>query len=486
MTQPANQDQPGSRIFTEPTKRETIMFGFGELTDQMSHQAFQFLVFTFYYAIARVNVNLLALGFIIFAIWDSINDPIMGTISDRTSTRFGRRRFWIYISIVPFALVNLLLFTAPIAADEMTKFAYMLIIIMIYDLFYTIYETNHLSLFPEMFKTEKKRSQANMYKNTMVIIGVILGFVVPTIIISPLVPTETTPPAVVAQIPGMYVTTGIMLCVLVIVFAFLFARFGMKEDPERLTKPKEMPPMLTSLKQTLKNKTFVIFVTANLFKWYVFKMLTTIIPLYGVHVLGITQGSFLLSLLLLIAFLTAAALFPLCRKLGLKVGMRKGMMITTSIWIFTLIPFLFLDNQPYVAMGCMALLGIGLSGSMYYVDIIIASVIDEDEVLHGKRREGSFYGVNALINRYSTILVFVVIAITLTGYGWENYLVGEGLDTANLQIGLKMLMVPLSIAGLVVVLVLLKFFPLHGEKWKEVQEKLKAIRESKAESTSTD
>jgi GPH family glycoside/pentoside/hexuronide:cation symporter len=479
MTEPAVQDQPGSRIFADPTKRETIMFGFGEMTDQMSHQAFQFLVFTFYYAVVGVNVNILALAFIIFAIWDSLNDPIMGPISDRTSTRLGRRRFWIIVSLVPFAIVNLLLFTPPIGAGVTASAWYMFVIIMVYDLFYTIYETNHLSLFPEMFKTEKKRSQANMYKNAMVIFGVILGFVVPTIIISPIVPTETTPPAVVAQIPGMYMTTGIMLCVLVIVFGFLFARFGMKEDPERLTKPKEMPPMLSSLKQTLKNKTFVIFITANLFKWYVFKMLTTIIPLYGVHVLGITQGSFLLSLLLLIAFLTAAALFPLCRKLGLKVGMRKGMMITTAIWIFSLIPFLFLDNQPYVAMGCMALLGIGLSGSMYYVDIIIASVIDEDEVLHGKRREGSFYGVNALINRYSTILVFVVIALTLSGYGWENYLVGAGLDTTNLQIGLKLLMVPFSILGLVVVLVLLKFFPLHGEKWKAVQEKLKVIRERK-------
>ncbi len=187
-----------------------------------------------------------------------------------------------------------------------------------------------------------------------------------------------------------------------------------------------------------------------------------------------------MSLLLLVAFLTAAALFPLCRKLGLKVGMRKGMMITTGIWIIALVPFWFLDGQPYVAMGCMAFAGIGLSGSMYYVDIIIASIIDEDEVLHGKRREGAFYGVNALINRYSTIIVFFVIAMTLSGYGWGNYLVGTALGTtAALQTGLKLLLVPFSIAGLVVVLVLLKYFPLHGERWKEVQEKLKVIREKK-------
>lgn len=456
------------------------MYGFGELTDQMSHQAFQFLVFTFYYAVVGIDVGLIALGFIIFAIWDSINDPLLGPVSDRTSTRVGRRRFWVVVSIVPFAVVNLLLFTAPITADPMVKFAYMLVIIMVYDLFYTIFATNHLSLFPEMFKTEQKRSKANAIKNTMVIVGVLIGFVLPTIIISPLAPKPETPVEVRQQIPGMYVTTGILLCVLVVAFGSLFALFGMKEDPAHLTKPQEMPPLLSSIKQTLKNKTFVVFITANLFKWYVFKMLTTIIPLYGIHVLGITEGSFLLSILLLVAFLTAAALFPACRKLGLKVGMRNGMMITTAIWIFALIPFAFLDDLPYVAMGCMAFMGIGLSGSMYYVDIIIASIIDEDEVLHGKRREGAFYGVNALINRYSTILVFVVIALILSGYGWANYLAGVVLGTSGLEAGLKVLMVPMSIAGLVVVLVLLKIFPLHGERWKDVQEKLKAIRERKA------
>nr|MDO8087349.1 MFS transporter [Candidatus Sigynarchaeum springense] len=466
-------------VSTEPTRRETAMYGFGEMTDQMSHQAFQFLVFTFYYAVVRININLIALGFIVFAIWDSINDPLLGPISDRTTTRIGRRRFWIVVSIVPFGIVNLLLFMAPIAADPMVKFSYMLVVIMVYDLFYTIFSTNHLALFPEMFKTEQKRSKANAIKNTMTIVGVLIGFVLPTVIISSLTPEVDTPEEY-SKVAGMYVNTGILLCVLVIAFGFLFAGLGIKEDPARLTKPQEMPPLLSSIKQTLKNKTFVIFVLANLAKWYVFKLMTTIVPLYGIQVLGITEGSFLLSLLLLVAFLSAAALFPLCRKLGLKVGMRNGMMITTLVWIFALIPFLFLDNQPYVAMICMAISGIGLSGALYYVDILIASIVDEDEVLHGKRREGSIYGVNALINRYSTILVFVVIAMTLTGYGWENFLAEPTAElAAGLQIGLKLLMVPFSIIGLVVVLVLLKLFPLHGKRWKEVQEKLKEIRERK-------
>ena len=89
--------------YKQPKKhsaRTTLAFGFGAMTDQMSHQAFQFLIFTYYYAVVGVNLTILAVGFLIFAIWDSINDPLLGPISDRTKSKFGRRRFWILISLV--------------------------------------------------------------------------------------------------------------------------------------------------------------------------------------------------------------------------------------------------------------------------------------------------------------------------------------------------------------------------------------------------
>ncbi len=466
----------------EPTKRDTIAFGFGALTDQMSHQAFQFLVFTFYYAVVGVNVNVLMWGFIIFAVWDSINDPLLGPISDRTQTRVGRRRFWVLVSLVPFALVNLFLFTPPLTGDEMTKAIYMILVVCLYDFFYTLFSINQVSMFSEMFKTEKKRSQANMYKNILTIIGILFGFVLPTVIIKPLAPEPGASIETIAIFGNKYMMTGFMLCILVFVFGFLFFKVGMKEDPTRMTKPQEMPSLLASLKETLKNKSFVIFVVANLFNWFSFKMLTTIIPLYGIHVLLIDEESFLLSLLLLVALLSAAVFFPICRKIGLKIGMRKAFMVTEGIWIGALIPFWFLDNQPVLALVFMIFIGIGLAGAMYYVDIIIGSIIDEAEVRTGRRREGSFYGINALIHRYSTILVFVVIAITLTGYGWDNYLVSgrNPTDIANLQMGLKELLVIWNIVGIAVVLVLLKVFPLHGERLRQVQEQLKAIHDRKA------
>jgi GPH family glycoside/pentoside/hexuronide:cation symporter len=237
------------------------------------------------------------------------------------------------------------------------------------------------------------------------------------------------------------------------------------------------------LKHSLKNKPFLIFIFANLLRWFVFKLLTTIIILYGIEVLQIDaeSESFLLTALLLVAFLSAAAFFPVMRKIGTKIGNRNGFILSGIEWIAALVPFWFIDGNPVAGLVCMAFMGFGLSGSMYYTDLLIASVIDEDEVKHGCRREGAFYGVNALINRYSTILVFVVIAAVLSGFGWEQFLVDPTtLQTEGLVLGLKILMVIFPILGTCGVLALLKLFPIHGERWKQVQEQLKAIRDRKA------
>lgn len=460
--------------------RTTLAFGFGAMTDQMSHQAFQFLIFTFYYAVVGVNVNVLAAAFVIFAVWDSVNDPLIGPISDRTTSKLGRRRFWVLVSLVPFALANVFLFTPPgRLASDVGNAVYMILIIMVYDLVYTIFSTQQLALFPEMFKTEASRGRANLYKNVLTIVGVLVGFVLPTVLINPMAPAPDATPAETDEIAGMYLNTGILVAVLVVVFGVVFLRFGIQEDPAHQTKPETMPGLWTSLKQTLGNKAFVIFVVGNMFNWFVFKLLTTIVPLYGIHVLGIEEGNFLLTAILLVALLTAAAFFPVMEKLGHKLGMRNAFLVSETVFLLSLIPYAFLDNQPGLAIVAMIFTGIGISGQMYFVDILIGNIIDEDEVRNGCRREGSFYGINALINRYSTILVFVAIAAVLTGYGWEEYLVGAGADFEALRAGLKLLMTVFTMAGVAVMMLCLKYYPLHGERLREVQAQVETLRDRK-------
>ncbi len=462
------------------SKKSTLLYGLGPFSDQMSHQMFQFLIFTYYYAIVKIDVGILAISFVIFAVWDSINDPIVGTVTDRTNVKMGKRKFWTIVSLVPFALINIFLFTPPFFwtgnTNQWVNFTYMVLIILAYDTIYSFYDVSQLSLFSEMFITEEERGRGNLYKCILTILGVIIGFVVPTIFIDELAPDNETTAEVLAAIPQQYFITGIMVAVLVVITGFFFFKFGIIEDRHHKSEePEEELRLRDMLKDTVGNGKFILFCIANLIKWTVFKLLTTIIPLWAVHNLGI--DGIRVSVLLLGAFVAAMFMFPLMEKLGLKIGWRNGFIVTQIFWCFALIPFWWFNDKFILATVGMVFVGVGLSGAIYFVEPIIANIIDEDELRTGKAKAGSYYGINGLINRLSTILVFAIIAIVLTGYGWDQYVVGAEIAEINkLKDGLRLLLVPISIGGNIIVAILLYFFPLHGDALKKVQLDLNEAR----------
>jgi len=491
MTKTSNAPKSGNAV---PSSRQhslktTLAYGIGPMTDQMSHQMFQFLVFTYYYAVAGIGINTLAWSFIIFAVWDSFNGPIIGTLSDNTKSKRGRRRWWILIAAVPFGVANALLFAVGTHWSPQIKALYMIMIIILYDTVYTMFSTNQLALFSEMFRSNEERGFANMWKSIFIIVGVIIGFVLPTLFIENLVPVDGLSEVEIAKIPSDYVVTGVVIGILTIIGALLFYKYGMKE-PDMVNhfseeKKEKEPGMLKMLKETISNGPFLIFCIANMVKWTTFKMLTTIIALYAVWVIGIQEGNILISVLLLAAFISAGAFFPVMKRIGLKLGWRNAFILSQLVWCAVLVPFWFLDGRPYLAIVLMAALGFGLSGAIYFVEPIIAQIIDEDEVKTGKRRAGSYYGINELINRYSTILVFAILALVLKQYGWEQYLVGSGVEASSVEIdnlvtALKVLMVPINIGANLLVVLFLWWYPLHGKRLLDVQEKLKKLHEQKA------
>ena len=82
----------------------------------------------------QLNITLITIGFIIWAVWNSFNDPMLGYLSDRTHTKFGRRLPFIMIAIIPLGIVLFLLFTPPLpigVANQLGNFVYFLIIIIV-------------------------------------------------------------------------------------------------------------------------------------------------------------------------------------------------------------------------------------------------------------------------------------------------------------------------------------------------------------------
>ena len=458
--------------------KEKILFGISAIPDQMTYQAFGLFVFTFYYTIVDLG-NLVWIGFILWAIWNMFNDPILGALSDRTKHRgkWGKRKFYLTISLIPLAITMILLLIVPFATEaKMVEFIYFIIIIILFEFFYTMFDVNVNAIFPEMFPTEKKRAQANILVKGFTVLAVILA-ALPTLLLTPLAPITGTPEEL-REIKINYMMAGIILAILTILFAIPFILKGIREKEEVQEIFAKRPKFFESLKSTLKNKTFLQFVIANTMIWYVFNTLITIFPLFFTHVVDVGEESFWVTLALVAPLLVSAFILPIHKKLGSKVGMRNGLMITLATWIFLLIPFLFLGSGD-TGLGVLfaAIQGFGLSGCFFYVDILIGDVIDEDALKFGVKRSASYYGINAFIHRTSTILTMLTIGVVFSTTDWAGgYTVNPGV---NVEIGLKLIVMLFPAIGCAIAILFLKFYGLHGSRLEQMRVELEKHPELK-------
>jgi len=447
--------------------KKKLLFGLSAFPDQLTYQAFTVLVFTFYFAVVGINIFLMWMAFVAWGIWNAVNDPMLGALSDRTKYRgkLGKRKFYLIISVIPLCLMMILLFTVP----PQIEFIYFVVIIFLFEFVYTLFDVNVNAIFPEQFPNEEERASVNIFIKVFTLLAVIIASVVPTLIISPLVPLSGSP-AEVARIKSMYITAGIVLAVICFVLGLPFILRGIDEKEETVEHFQKRPEFFESLKFTLKNKTFVKFTIANTMIWYCFSVLLTAFPLYAIFVLGIEQESFLIGIILMLALLSGALFIPIHRKIGAKIGMRNGMMLGLGVWIVTLLPLAFLSEGDAVwAMIAFGASGFGLAAALFYIDVLHADVIDQDSLKFGVKRSASYYGINALIHRISTILSITTIALVFTGAGWAGYDPNPGV---NVIIGLRLLMFLFPALALVIAILFWKSYELHGDTLDKMRAEL--------------
>jgi GPH family glycoside/pentoside/hexuronide:cation symporter len=433
-----------------------LKFGYalGEISDSVAYQGFSFLIFTFYYTVIGLSVTNISIAFIIWSIYNSLNDPVLGAISDRMKTTKlggGRRRPWIIGMTGPLALMMIFLFTPP-ANNPVLQTLYFLFAMCLFDTVYTGYSLNNTSLYPEMFGTNRSREEVGAARRILMVVGLILAFILPGFVIR-----DMTNVHGYAETPGQYILTGAIFAVIIVGINIWHIKWGVREPPLEAIRSSESLGFFESLKITLTNKHFLFICSASIMNWYVFGILPMIVPIYATHVLGLDRSSLEISILLLVAFLGSIPGVLLWSKIDAKVGSKNAFIISTLWWLLSFIPFIFLRTYT-AALVAFILVGIELGGAPYFLDRNISNVIDEDELKTKQRREAAYYGVHALIIRLSTILIILTVSIVLSTNGWQTY--NPEQTTPELLNGLVSLMSYFPMAALAISLIFLGLFPL--------------------------
>ncbi|TFF93795.1 MAG: MFS transporter [Promethearchaeota archaeon] len=444
-----------------------VAYAHGTLADNLALQNFLFLGFTFYYTVIGLNVVYYALAFIIYSIWDAIDDPLLGVLSDRTQTRWGRRKPWIYLAAIPLCILMVLVWVPPTISDVAT-FIYLTVILIIFDMIFTTYTVNFNALWPEMFLTVKDRSSLGVWRNIFTILGVGLAFLLPEFFIEDF----TSPDAA----PG-YIITGIIAAFIVGITIAIMLKFGAFERKEFSKDAENALSWKESYQITFRNKAFIIYCLIALAIFIVYGILPTVMPLYAQHILNSQDP----GLLLLVALIASAISTPLWMKLREKIGVRKSYMVAVLFWAVTLVLFLFAIDET-TAYILIIPVGFGLGGSLYIYDQGLAEIIDDDEVRSGVslRREGAYYGVVALFNRLSGAINLIVLAIVFAGAGWGDYELRDP-ETGRIILPFVTIFWPLII--LVIAFILLYFYPLDRERVEENEKLRDELHDKKRKET---
>jgi len=431
-----------------PSKK--IAYSIGNLGGALSYQAVATYVQFFYLDVMKLAPALMAPALIVYAIWNAINEPLSGHLSDHTRSRWGRRIPYILFLSLPLSIFLALVFLPPVAAaqNQTLLFSYFLFAICLFDGFHTIVTLNLSALLPEMFPTLKERAQVSSIRQVFGIVGSIIGIALPPMIYTAI---GWGPMGIVFG-----VITGVTLYV---------SLAGARERGTHLTE-KEMP-LKDALAATFKNKSFIVYMAFQIMLQFSFLLITAAIPFYTKYVLREDETK--TSLLLLATFVVAILTLYAWSKLITRIGARRAMMAAFALFALTLMPLFFVNTFEHTLIATSAF-GIALAGLLVLPDIMLSDVIDEDEQNTGRRREGMYFGMQGLLIRTGIVLQALALNATLTASGYDANL-PVAAQPAALETGLRYLVSVIPSAGALLGIVFLKFYPLDGARLAELQRK---------------
>ena len=429
-----------------------LAYSFGSMGAGLPENAFTTWALYLYVDKLGFPQQLFATAMLIYTIWNCINDPLFGFWSDRTHTRWGRRIPYIVLGTLPLALAFYLIWVPPASlltpAGMFTPalFWYYLAVIFAFDGFYTIVIINWTSLYPETFSTTSDRSTVNAWRQAIGILGAMAGL--------------AATPLIVAKLGwrGMGIIFGAITAISIFV-----SLLGSKEN---LHAPGEPLPLGPAIKNTLANKSFLTFVMFNLFVNSVIVLVPQVIPFFAKYVLLISdaQSSLIMAPIFIVAIITQI----FWSKVVVHRGVRTTAMIACVLFGLTLLPLGLVRTMPQ-AITWFGIVGIGLGALLLVGDIMVADICDEDYLKTHTRREGMYYGINALIIRMSVAISAGTISFvqTITKY---KPVADPTLMAPTAVIGFRFLVsvVPAVLIGIALIFVF--FYPLHGKRLKHVKE----------------
>ncbi|HNT26148.1 MAG TPA: MFS transporter [Anaerolineales bacterium] len=334
----------------------------------------------------------------IYAFIDALDNPIYGFLSDRTRTRWGRRRPWLVIGTILLVLFFIAFYSPPLNMAASVLFGYCMLFYILTGTLDSVINANYGALFPELFRTDAERASTNALRQAFQLVAMIIS-----IALTPLV-TKALGYQMTSIVYGLLGGT-------VIIYMAFTSREVRVEDAE------EKPQLWDSIKSLLVNRKFWVAGLANAFYSAAMSLVLVSLPFFVKYTLAIPdeQATFLFAAVLLIAIGCVAVWARLVRKFTLMPVWRAALACLAVAFI----P-LFFANSLITALVGSALVGFGFAGAITTMDLIGAKIMDEDTQKHNLRREGIISSAMGFMNRLNGLFTGAAFFLVAELFQFES------------------------------------------------------------------
>lgn len=457
---------------------QIILYASGSLATALSYQAFATYIQFLYIDILGLKAAWVGISWSVYGVWNAVNDPLAGYWSDRTRTRWGRRIPWIAGLFLPLSLTFYLLWTPPagvVSGAGRELLIYFLAIVLIFDLMWSIVVLNWTAIFPEMIPDEKERAGVSAWRQVFSLFGLLIGVALP-----PILAGED------------WDGRGSMALLLSVITAISFGLSILGSRERREFVNDESLPLKRALQATISNRNFLFFLGANLMVQFVFLALASTVPFYTKYALLIqsdlaipgteiildvaTQNSVFLGA----AFIIAIPAMPMWTAVARRLGSWTALRIACLTAAATLLTF-FAAKDFFGGLACVLAFGVNLAGLLMLTDLLIADLVDADELATGSRREGLYFGMNGLIIRLAFTIQGGISAAILTATGYVNPSAGVlyPIQPPSAVLGIRWMLAGIPTLALVVAFFLLGRYGLRGQRLVEAEEAVARLHAQK-------
>ena len=441
-----------------------IVWGIAALGTSFISGTFSALLTIYYQDYMGVGAKWIAIASAIYAIWNAFNDPIFGYITDSTRSKHGRRIPYMRFTAPFLALSFILVWLAPKGAGDVALFWWMLITMVLYDGCYTIIGLVYSALLPEVTESDEERNGLQISASLFGLLGMLLGFIIPDMVR----PKGADSSLIPLQISMAVVAIFSMACI-------LLTASKVKERPE-FTKVDQPIGLWPSLKFTFTSKSFLILVAQNFMSILMSSLVLGMVYYLADYVLQMNTMAVLACL-----FVPLIGGVPVTNIIRKKVGVARAQQVFLLIAGVGLIAMTFVPK--WLILPCIVLAGFGLAGPQTLTNVLFGQVADEDEVRSGVRREGAFFGVNALITKPAQSISISLIALILEATGFVTRSANNGEAFLNQSgaalFGIKALIGLIPGVAMILGAIILIWYPLQGNYLDDVKNKILTMHAEK-------